>query len=192
MARPVEQIVRCAKITAAALVAAWAFTGPATAQNTLNIQVDPVDPAGGKEHNEFVFVRDSASAQEKVALAEKMERLKEWNKSADLYQEVLEKYRDRVIQDGTDSKGVINRYTSVTWRVLQRLSKWPQEGLDVYRARYEPKAANLLSSARGDDIAPLYEAFRKYFVTESAKQAGMRLIDANLERGEYAAASACA
>src|SRR4051794_35223375 len=48
-----------------------------------------VDPKSfeGKDSTEGVYVRDSALAQEKFALAQKMERLKEWNKSADLYQE---------------------------------------------------------------------------------------------------------
>src|SRR4051812_32536868 len=44
-----------------------------------------------------VYVRDSAVAGEKLALAQRMERLKEWDKSADVYQEILEKYSDRVI-----------------------------------------------------------------------------------------------
>src|SRR5688572_15261572 len=38
-----------------------------------------------------VYVRDSAVASEKLALAERMERLKEWDKSADVYQEIVEK-----------------------------------------------------------------------------------------------------
>jgi outer membrane protein assembly factor BamB/tetratricopeptide (TPR) repeat protein len=192
-----DRLLHSARITAVGLLAAAGLTisgGHANgqAQPAMRQQLavdDAPDGVAGKEHNEFVFVRDSATALEKFTLAQKMERLKEWNKSADLYQEVLEKYRDRVIPAGKDSKGVINRYTSVTWGVLQQLSKWPQEGLDVYRGRYETKAAELVASAKGDDLAPLYEAFSKYFVTEAAKQAGLKLIDANLERGEYASAA---
>lgn len=162
---------------------------PALGQPLILPAEEPAEGIEGKEHNEFVFVRDSASAQEKFALAQKMERLKEWNKSADLYQEVLEKYRDRVIPSGKDSDNVINRYTSVTWGVLGQLANWPQEGLDIYRGRYESRAAQLVANFRGDDLGPLYEALRKYFVTESGKQAAIKLIDANLERGEYAAAA---
>ena len=45
-----------------------------------------------------VYVRDSAIAMEKLALAKRMERAHEWNKSADVYQEILEKYPDRVVE----------------------------------------------------------------------------------------------
>src|SRR6478735_8536742 len=117
-----DRILRAARITAVALLAAAGLTisgGQAigqqqAAQFQVQLADDGPDGVAGKEHNEFVFVRDSATALEKFTLAQKMERLKEWNKSADLYQEVLEKYRDRVIPAGKDSKGVINRYTSVT------------------------------------------------------------------------------
>lgn len=55
---------------------------------------DATDDSGG------VYVRDSAIALEKLALARRMERLHEWGKSADVYQEILEKYPDRVVPSG--------------------------------------------------------------------------------------------
>ena len=197
-----------ARVTAAALLTAAGLAGmadvPVLGQQAQRVVVQPVAPgqgfrqlgeqpdspdAAGKDHDEFVFVRDSAIAQEKFKLAEKMERLKEWGKSAELYQEVLEKYRDRVIPSKPDAQGANTRYKSVTSGVLDNLSKWPQEGLDVYRGRYEAKAAELVASAKGDNLAPLYDALGRFFVTESAKQAGLRLIDAALEHGEYPAAA---
>src|SRR5438094_3248731 len=68
----------------------------------------PRDPKTG------VYVRDSAVAIEKLALAERMERLKEWDKSADVYQEIVEKYADRVVPNQADAAGVAKRYSSVT------------------------------------------------------------------------------
>src|SRR4051794_13212823 len=55
-------------------------------QAAAQMQAQGVDPRSfeGKDSTEGVYVRDSALAQEKFALAQKMERLKEWNKSADL------------------------------------------------------------------------------------------------------------
>src|SRR4051794_17544903 len=71
-----------AKFAAIAVVAAAGLTisGPATTPVFAELQpiaqIDPDAPdAAGKDHNEFVFVRDSAIATEKLALAEKMERL---------------------------------------------------------------------------------------------------------------------
>ncbi|MDB5289757.1 MAG: outer rane biosis protein BamB [Phycisphaerales bacterium] len=143
----------------------------------------------GKEPTEGVYVRDSAGAVEKLALAQKMERLKEWNKSADLYQEVITKYSDRVVPSGLDRDKKINQYTSITFGVQEKLAKWPQEGLDVYRARFETPAAAMLENARPDDAAALNKVYSVYFVTESGKQAAIRLIDLYLERGEFPAAA---
>ena len=46
----------------------------------------------GKESNQGVYVRDSGGAVEKLALAQRMERLKEWDKAADIYQEIIDNY----------------------------------------------------------------------------------------------------
>ena len=46
----------------------------------------------GQDDSGVVYVRDSAIAMEKLALARRMERAHEWGKSADVYQEILEKY----------------------------------------------------------------------------------------------------
>src|SRR4051812_42352020 len=134
---------------------ALAALGPLALTSTANAQAQP--PAGviaadpnslaGKESTEGVYVRDSALALEKFALAQKMERLKEWNKSADLYQEVIDKYPDRVVPSRTNEDDKIVQYTSVTRGVMERLAKWPKDGLDVYRAPYEPAAAAMLENA---------------------------------------------
>jgi len=109
-----------------------------------------------------VFVRDSAVAGEKLALAQRMERLKEWDKSADVYQEIVEKYADRVVPSTTQpaggaaaAPGTPQRYKSVTMSVQERLGKWPEEGLAMYRARYEAQAAAMREQAGVDDAAAL-------------------------------------
>src|SRR5215218_5330277 len=61
----------------------------------------------GKDSTEGVYVRDSALALEKFAHAQRMERQKEWNKAADLYQEILEKYSDRVVPSQVDAEAKI-------------------------------------------------------------------------------------
>jgi tetratricopeptide (TPR) repeat protein len=153
--------------------------------------IDP-NSLAGKESTEGVYVRDSAIALEKFALAQKMERLKEWNKSADLYQEVIDKYPDRVVPSRTNEDDKIVQYTSVTRGVMERLAKWPKDGLDVYRARYEPAAAGMLENAGGlaqGDVAEMHKVLYRYFVTDTARAAGLRLVDVNLERGEFQAAA---
>src|SRR6478672_10030727 len=110
----------------------------------------------GKDSTQGVYVRDSAVAVEKFALAERMEHLKEWAKSADVYQEILSHYADRVVPSQVDKENRIYQYTSVGSAVQERLSKWPQEGLDVYRGRFENEAATLMQS-KPDDPATLHK-----------------------------------
>src|SRR3954447_3793169 len=99
-----------------------------------------------RDSTEGVYVRDSAVAAEKMALAFRLEHLKEWNKAADVYQELLQQYADRVTpSDERDQR--IYQYTSVAIAVQQKLAKWPQEGLDAYRGKYETEAASLLEQA---------------------------------------------
>ncbi|MGB7157492.1 MAG: hypothetical protein WBD40_05465, partial [Tepidisphaeraceae bacterium] len=143
----------------------------------------------GKESNQGVYVRDSAVAVEKFALAQRMERLKDWNKAADALQEIVEKNADRVVPSQVDDKNVIYQYTSVTTAVQERLAKWPPEGLDVYRARFEPIAAAILENAAPEDLGALHRAYGLYFVTDTGKAAGMRLVDLYMESGEFPAAA---
>ncbi len=142
---------------------------------------------GGDDAMGGVYVRDSAIAMEKLALAQRMERLHEWSKSADVYQEILDKYQDRVVPTHTDElTQTVDRYASVTETVRESLCKWPQEGLLVYRGRYETIAQGLLSAAGNDGVDKLHEILAKYFPTEAAKTAGIRLMDLCFEEGDYA------
>ncbi len=110
-------------------------------------------------------------------------------KAADVYQEIVEKYADRVVPaDGASDPANVKRYMSVTMQVQSLIGKWPAEGLAVYRSRFETPAATLLESANGEDIAILNRVVQIYFPTDAAKQAGLRLMDLYIEQGEFAAA----
>src|SRR5438105_5173310 len=121
-----------------------------------------------------VYVKESGVAAEKLALAQRMERLKEWDKSADVYQEIVEKYSDRVVSINTDDTGG-QRYAGVVLREQELLGTWPEEGLKRYRARYEASAGTMLEAAGADDAAALSRIVQLYFVTDAAKAAGFRL-----------------
>src|SRR5262245_38266006 len=96
----------------------------------------PENALAGRDGAQGVYVRDSAIAVEKLALAERMERLKEWDKSADVYQEVVDKYSDRIVPSQVDKSKTIYQYTTVVTTVQQRLAKWPAEGRAVYQRKY--------------------------------------------------------
>lgn len=149
------------------------------------------DPASiyAKESNQGVYVRDSVTAVEKLALAERMERLTEWHKAADVYQEILGNYSDRVLPSQTDANNRIYQYASVSAVVHERLSRWPAEGLAVYRARYESEAQLLLEKAKSGDRETLSRVVTLYFPTDTAKLAAIRLMDDYFENGDFPAAA---
>ncbi|MCC7349629.1 MAG: PQQ-binding-like beta-propeller repeat protein [Phycisphaerales bacterium] len=181
-------LARCGLILALGLGGVMARGDDAPAEQPPAQGLNPTD-FYGKESNQGVYVRDSAVALEKFALGQRMERLKEWNKSADVFQEILEKYPDRVVQSRVDEEGKICQYTSVAMAVRQRLAKWPAEGLAVYKARYEPVAESMLRKAKVDDYAALHNVLSMYFVTDAARAAGLRLVGLYLESGDFAAAA---
>src|SRR5687767_3725568 len=199
-----SRIGRAALVAMPAVLIAGFVASPAPAEQDLfddrPMRVRPVlqaQPGGGaldpnsfygKESTEGVCVRDSAVALEKFALAQRMERLKEWNKSADVYQEILEKYPDRVVPSQIDKDNNIYQYTSVATAVQEKLARWPDDGLSAYRARYENTAATMLEQAGTEDFERLNRICSLYFVTDSSKKAAIRLIDLYLEAGEFPAA----
>lgn len=147
------------------------------------------ETGGGDDRTLGVYVRDSAQAADTFENGKKMERLKEWPKAVDFFQEVLDKHADKVVPSAVDQKNNIIQYASIAVAVTQRLARWPAEGLEVYRGRFEPTAAAILEQAKRYDEAPLHRVLERYFVTDAAKVAGLRLIDMFLESGEYTAAA---
>ena len=146
----------------------------------------------GKDSTQGVFVRDSTTAVEKFALAERMERMREWPKAADIYQEVLAGAGDRVVPSRVDKKNVIYQYTSVALSVHERLAKWPDDGIAAYRSRYEPAAATLLAQADEtgvEDLGVLGRVVTLYFPTDAAKTAATRLAADYLDTGDFAASA---
>lgn len=144
-------------------------------------------PPAQAADSQSVYVRDSAVVTDKLSLAQRMEQLAQWEKSADIYQEILDNYSDRLVRQQTQPDGSA-LFISATLAVQQRLAHWPVEGLDVYRQRYQIRAAALLESAN-DDPAKLRQVLQLYLPTDQAKRAGIRLIDLHLEQGEFAAAA---
>jgi outer membrane protein assembly factor BamB len=147
------------------------------------------DDATSREAAEGVFIPESSSAQERLELAKRKERLKEWNQAADLFQEILTdpKYAAKVVPADNDPEHRL--YRSVEDLVMQHLAKWPPEGLEVYRARYEAQAQAQVEGAKGNSQYALHQVFSRFFVTDVAKNAGIKLMDQYLEDGEFRAAA---
>ncbi|HQY88720.1 MAG TPA: hypothetical protein PK402_08675, partial [Tepidisphaeraceae bacterium] len=134
-----------------------------------------------------VFVRDSTAAQDKLSLAQRMERLKEWDTAAQVYQEVVDQYADRVLPVHKNEKGVTDRYASVASIVQDHLARWPEDGRNVYLSLFEP-AAKLALEQAGDDDSALATVVNRYFVTDSGRSAAIKLFDLQFEDARFAAA----
>jgi hypothetical protein len=162
----------------------------------LNAQVnvfvrDAPGPPPGTE-NRGVYVRDSGPAAEKLALAQRMEHLKEWDKAADIYQEIIEKYSDQIVSlppapFPSDAAGV-PRYSNVTMVVQERIANWGTDALAAYHRHFEPAAATLLHSLGADDVGGLNRVCSLYFATTAGKTAALRLIELYIENGDFLAA----
>jgi outer membrane protein assembly factor BamB len=143
----------------------------------------------GKETFQGVSVRDSLEAVKKIEDARRMERLEDWNKAADWYQEVIQKYGQYVIPSRLDAENRQVQYKGIEEPVQEQLAKWPKAGLDAYRNRYGPVAANLLAQAKQGDKETLSQVMKLYFVSDAGKEAGIRLVDLLLEDGDFAEAA---
>lgn len=186
--------VKLSGVALLAVAAGWAGAQIVAQRADIINRGGAVNPENfdAKDSTEGVYPPESVNAMDELAKAQKMERQKEWGKSADFYQELLTsaEYAKKVVPSLEDSRHRIYQYTSVEELVMQRLSRWPQEGLDVYRARFEAPASALLEQAKGDDLFALQQVFTKYFVTDSGRTAGIRLMDHYMEVGEFRAAAA--
>ncbi len=136
-----------------------------------------------------VSIPDSPAALEKLSKAAEKEHQKAWKTAAEFYQEVLAKYSRRVVPAKIDPKDAIYQYTGVAGLVQERLAKWPDEGLNTYRNAYGQTASDLLAAAGRDDIAAIENVFWTYFITDAGKAAGIRLMDLELEAGQFTAAA---
>jgi outer membrane protein assembly factor BamB len=139
---------------------------------------DTSGPAG-------VSVPESPGARELLDKARDKEVQKQWKTAAEFYQDALNKYSSRVVPITRDPDKGTYFYSGIAPIVQERISKWPAEGLTVYRNLYGPTAADLLSSAPPGENAALRNIFWNYFVTDAGKSAGLRLIDADLEAGDF-------
>src|SRR5438874_7230528 len=108
-----------------ALLAAAAVAIGMTAP--LRAQVEPRQPVAvpgelpdeAKEPTQGVIVNSSEEARKDLETARNMERQREWNKAAGWYQEVLEKYRTRVVTWKADDGKTVNRYRGIVYQVQE-------------------------------------------------------------------------
>lgn len=170
------------RLCLAAALAGAAMVPAAQAQ--LGIPDEPTEQSQG------VYVRDSANAIDRFALAERLERLGDWAKAADVYQEVVGEYGDRLIARPVEEGKQVAQYVSIERAVQEKLAAWPAEGLEVYRRQFGPAAESAFEDALTADrrVEALGQVVRLHFVTDAARDAATSLIDLHMSEGRFAAA----
>ena len=189
-----KRSARAAVLTLAATAAVATVVAAAVATGQFRIGRFPVIPPGAQPHDDKdapvgVTVPDSPGALERLNHAAEKQQQQQWKVAAEFYREAVAQFPGRVVPASADHAGGTYRYTGVAAAVQERLAKWPPAGLAVYRNLYGPAAADRLAAAGRGDLASLASIFYDDFVTDAGKGAGVRLIDAYAEAGDFPAAA---
>lgn len=123
-----------------------------------------------------VYMPDSAAATERFQLARNLEKAGDWDRAAEIYQELLEKYPDKVVSL-TGAGGDAAQYLSVPRLAQQLLCKWPANAIAIYRGKYGPAADTMLAAIDHDSPAALAALARRYFLTDAGTAASLQLLD---------------
>ncbi len=192
MPLPRPLVRRFAWVGVAAAVAASVLTAAGQFRLGRNPIVDAADgaPHDDKDGPSGVTVPDSPGASERLAHAAEKVDQKLWKTAADFYREAVAQFPGRVVPESSDAATGLFRYTGVAEAVQARIARWPADGLKEYRNDYGQLAADRLAGARRDDWATLTSIFTDDFVTDAGKAAGLRLVDAYTEAGDFPAAAA--
>src|SRR4051794_41092107 len=140
MASTVRRIAQAGLAAGFAIIAATPLADRALGQVAQPAQVARPQRGGlnpdsfyGKETFQGVSVRDSLEAVKKIEDARRMERLEDWNKAADWYQEGVEKDDQYVIPSGLDAGNRQIQFKGIEGAGDEQLAKWAQARLDGHR-----------------------------------------------------------
>jgi outer membrane protein assembly factor BamB len=157
--------------------------GSASQPATMPARTVETDPAEG------MMIDDARDAADKMKLAQQMERQKDWAQAVAGYQEVIAAYGSKAFPCQLDDASQAYQYTNFGQYLQDCIAGWPREGIDRYRSKYEASAKALLDAASPDDMAALDRICSQYFCTDAGKQAAMRMMDLQMETGDFAAAA---
>lgn len=127
----------------------------------------------------WVDSEEAASLLAEAAAAEKEGR---WEAAVERYSKVLSKHPDSLVPVGTDGKS----WKGLRRFVFEKISKFPEDGLSVYRSANDAVAKSLLEQASREGGAGLETVVNEYFFTAVGDDAAARLADLCAEQGRLA------
>ncbi len=149
---------------------------------------------------EAVFVRDAASISSRIAQARQLAAAGDWARASDEFQELLEKYADRLVLRPDAEANGMRRYERLTAVLGREMSAWPLAGVQAYTERFEPAAklavdqalANLRDCDGADRIEPLARLsalIERYPISAATAQAACVVADELWSNGEASSAA---
>lgn len=115
------------------------------------------------------------------------EKAGNWDVAVDKYSRVLREHPDSMVPMGTDGKA----WRSVRRHVFERISKFPEQGLEAYRTANDAVAKSLYEQALRDGGNGLQRVVNDYFFTSVGDNAAARLADIFAEQGRLQDALHC-
>lgn len=135
----------------------------------------PPQPDAPAAHG--VYVDDSFEASDAVARAQRLGAARQWTQAAELLQRTMDTAGDKLMRLGD------GRYVGVRKHITDLISRWPAEGLEVYRQLYDRDMLALMSEAERtaaleDDLAALDRFFCTTAAADSAERIALRAVEA--------------
>lgn len=189
-----------------ALLGIWALQSAATAQPVLQKQViinGQIQFADGKpggmsgedpnaENNAAISFPTDNKLKRKLEAAQDFIKEELWGEAVDVLQDLLNRIEDVMVQvgrRGPDGKEIQQR-TSIKAEANRLLGSLPKPGMETYRVKYGPKAADLLKQAiTNNDRELLAQVSISFFYTDAGAEATNLLGTYYLDRGNYVTAA---
>lgn len=176
------------KMLMAISVALAVGLGSVVAPGQERVALPVVAPGGDKDAKDSVdsggvYVPDSGEALQRIRQAQRLADGKEWDLAAQMYQDVYQRYGNRLLADEP------SLFVSVAEYVNRLLGDWPAEGLKVYRKRYDSlaKMAYEQAAATGD-ASEMAALARQYWVTSIGPVAADEAAELAMEAGRFSSA----
>ena len=139
------------------------LAGLSSALQTAAGQITSVDNAhsivGYRQTPTGMSLPDSPAAADLIKRAIFEESQMHWENAADLYQQALSQFPNRVIETKTASDSGMSCYLGTSQIIQSQMAKWPQEARGIYKGLYEQAADDLLRSAPPHQTAALLNVF---------------------------------
>jgi outer membrane protein assembly factor BamB len=138
----------------------------------------PISPLGAQNDFEAVIIPVSDQADLLLSRAREKIRSEDYDAAVLILQDLIQQYGDRVhqVEEAT--------FCGVREECLRLISRLPEEGLSVYRKRFDPFLLDIEKDP-SSSVEAIADAVHRYPLATQAPRLGERLADIALEKGDF-------